>query len=176
MTRDTTLFSHRLTVDQFLSLKKMTHAKTPRIAKNTVSRCSFANFASLRENKLRHYLELPGCYVQANTDNFAKLKTRVMITYDTVSEAVNGLNKRGFEIDFNLEVNCIVCTVGKFNPDGFEIVEVYRFEGNSDPSDEAVVYAIQSITGMKGVLVNGYGISADTMSSEMAKKLSVQRN
>ena len=100
-----------------------------------------------------------------------------MITYDTVSEAVNGLKKRGFEIDFNLEENCIICTAGnKFNPDDFEIVEVYRFEGNTDPSDEAVVYAIQSITGMKGVLVNGYGISADSISSDMAKKLSLQRN
>ena len=99
-----------------------------------------------------------------------------MITYDTVSEAVNGLKKRGFEIDFNLEENCIVCNAGtKFNPDDFEIVEVYRFEGNTDPSDEAVVYAIQSTTGMKGVLVNGYGISADTISSDMAKKLNVQR-
>ena len=92
-----------------------------------------------------------------------------MITYDTVSEAVNGLKKRGFVIDFNLEENYIVCSAGKFNPDNFEIVEVYRFEGNTDPSDEAVVYAIESITGMKGVLVNGYGISADTMSSEWQK-------
>ena len=95
-----------------------------------------------------------------------------MITYDTVSEAVNGLKKRGFEIDFNLENNGIVCKAGKFNPDEFEIVEVHRFEGDSDPSDEAVVYAIESRTGMKGVLVNGYGISADPMSSDLAKKLS----
>jgi hypothetical protein len=95
-----------------------------------------------------------------------------MITYDTVSEAVNGLKKRGFEIDFNLEENFIVCNAGKFKADDFEIVEVYRFEGNSDPSDEAVVYAIESRTGIKGVLVNGYGISADAMSSDLAKKLS----
>jgi hypothetical protein len=99
-----------------------------------------------------------------------------MIIYDTVSEALAGLKKRGFEIDFNLEENSIVCKAGKFNADDFEIIEVHRFEGDSDPSDEAVVYAIQSITGMKGVLVNGYGISADTMSSDMAKKLNVQRN
>ncbi len=99
-----------------------------------------------------------------------------MITYDTVSEAVNGLKKRGFEIDFNLEENSIVCNAGKFNVTDFEIVEVHRFEGNTDPSDEAVVYAIQSTTGIKGVLVNGYGISADAISSDMAKKLSVQRN
>ena len=99
-----------------------------------------------------------------------------MIAYDTVSEAINGLKKRGFEVDFNLRENCLVCHDDKFNIDDFEIVEVYRFEGNSDPSDEAVVYGIQSITGMKGVLVNGYGISADTMSSDMAKKLNVFRD
>ena len=99
-----------------------------------------------------------------------------MIAYDTVSEAINGLKKRGFELDFNLKENCLVCHGDKFNADDFEIVEVYRFEGNSDPSDEAVVYAIQSITGMKGVLVNGYGISADSMSSDMAKKLDLLRD
>ena len=99
-----------------------------------------------------------------------------MYSYDTVSEAVNGLKTRGFELDFNLKENCLVCHAGQFDVNDFEIVEVYRFEGNSDPSDEAVVYAIESITGMKGVLVNGYGISADTMSSEMAKKLSLSRD
>ena len=99
-----------------------------------------------------------------------------MHTYDTVSEAVNDLKKRGFDLDFNLQENCLICHDDKFNINDFEITEVYRFEGNTDPSDEAVVYAIESISGMKGVLVNGYGISADAMSSEMAKKLSVNRN
>jgi hypothetical protein len=98
-----------------------------------------------------------------------------MISYDTVSEAVNGLKKRGFNVDFNLQENCIVCNTDKLNVDDFEIVEVYRFEGNTDPSDEAIVYAIQSVNGLKGVLVNGYGISADTMSSEMVKKLSIHK-
>ena len=99
-----------------------------------------------------------------------------MYTYDTVTEAVNGLKKRGFSLDFNLQENCIVCHQHKFNPDDFEIVEVYRFEGNSDPADEAVVYAIQSVDGVQGVLVGGYGPSADTMSSEMAKKLQIVRS
>jgi len=98
-----------------------------------------------------------------------------MIAYDTVSEATNGLKKRGFDIDFNLQENCLVCHGEKFNVNDFEIVEVYRFEGDSDPSDEAVVYAIQSTNGKKGVLVSGYGISAEGMSAEMAKKLSIQK-
>ncbi|MBK9938737.1 MAG: hypothetical protein IPP02_10180 [Chitinophagaceae bacterium] len=98
-----------------------------------------------------------------------------MIVYDTVSEAVNGLKKRNFNVDFNLEENCLVCHGDKFNVNDFEIVEVYRFEGNSDPSDAAVVYAIESVNGMKGILVSGYGISAEGMSAEMAKKLSIQK-
>jgi hypothetical protein len=96
-----------------------------------------------------------------------------MYTYDTVSAAVNGLKQRGFTLDFNLADNCLQCQQGKFESEEFEIVEVYRFEGPTDPADEAVVYAIESNKGHKGVLVNGYGPSSDAMSAEMAKKLSM---
>ncbi len=99
-----------------------------------------------------------------------------MWTYDTVSAAVSGLKKRGYTMDFNLSENCLVCHEDKFNVDDFEITEFYRFEGNSDPADEAVVYAIESNTGQKGVLVNGYGPSSDAMSAEMAKKLQMHKN
>lgn len=100
-----------------------------------------------------------------------------MYNYETVSEAVNELKKRGFTLDFNLQENCLVCHAGKFEVNDFEIVEVHRFEGNTDPSDEAVVYAIQSMDRTKqGVLVSGYGISAEGMSAEMAQKLSIQKN
>lgn len=98
-----------------------------------------------------------------------------MITYDTVTEAVNGLQKRGFDMDFNLAENCLVCNTRRFDVKDFEIVEVHRFEGNTDPSDEAIVYGIQSVTGLKGVLVSGYGISAEGMSAEMATKLRFQK-
>jgi hypothetical protein len=94
-----------------------------------------------------------------------------MIVYDTVSEALTGLKNRGFVLDFNLQENCLVCQGNRFDVNDFEIVETYRFEGDTDPSDEAIVFAIESKDGKKGVLVNGYGISADALSSEMAKKL-----
>lgn len=94
-----------------------------------------------------------------------------MHAYDTVSEALKGLKERGYTKDFNLIENCIVCDDENFHPEDFEIVEVYRYEGDSDPADEAVVYAIEGKMGDRGVLVSGYGISADEMTSEMAKKL-----
>lgn len=96
-----------------------------------------------------------------------------MYVYDTVSQAIKELKERGYTTDFNLQENCIVCNHEKFHPEDFEIVEVYRFEGESDPADEAVVYAVESNKGDRGVLVSGYGISADEMTSEMAKKLSM---
>ena len=97
-----------------------------------------------------------------------------MYVYDTVSAAVNGLKKRGFNTDFNLTENCIVCHQDKFDPADFEIVEVYRFEGNTDPADEAIVYGIESKTGLKGVLVNAYGPYSDSMSADMAAKLKIE--
>jgi hypothetical protein len=99
-----------------------------------------------------------------------------MHSYDTLTEAISDLKKRGYGIDFNLEEGKIICnkTPLALEPDEFEITEVYRFEGDTDPADEAVVYAIESSHGQKGVLVNGFGPSADAMSDEMVEKLKIR--
>lgn len=91
--------------------------------------------------------------------------------YATVSEAINELKQHGFTMDFNLEENCIVCCSNKFHADEFEIKEIYRYEGDTDPADEATVYGIQSKTGMRGILVTGYGISTDNFSTAILSKL-----
>lgn len=100
-----------------------------------------------------------------------------MYSYDTVAEAVNGLKQRGYTIDFNLEADRLFCnkTPLSLKPADFRIAEFYRFEGPSDPADEAVVYAIEARDGRKGVLVTGFGISAEGAGEEMVEKLSVKR-
>jgi hypothetical protein len=100
-----------------------------------------------------------------------------MYTYDTVAQAVNGLKERGYTIDFNLEADRIFCnkTPLSLKPADFVITEFYRFEGESDPADEAVVYAIESRTGQRGLLVTGFGISAEGVGEEMVEKLQVKR-
>lgn len=91
--------------------------------------------------------------------------------YDTVSKAIEELRKQGYTTDFNIDESSITCSDGKFNADDFEVVDVYRYEGDSDPGDEAAVYAIRSSTGLKGILITGYGASADTASEEILEKL-----
>jgi hypothetical protein len=92
--------------------------------------------------------------------------------YETPSEAINALRSMGYHVDFNLENNCITSDGNKFGAEHFHITETYRYEGNSDPADEATVYGIESNTGLKGILVTGYGISEDSISTEILRKLS----
>ena len=91
--------------------------------------------------------------------------------YETVSEAIRRLREKGFTIDFNLAENCIVCHTGRFNPDEFQVAEVYRYEGNTDPADEATVFGIISNSGLKGILVMGDDLSSDQMTEELVHKL-----
>jgi hypothetical protein len=96
-----------------------------------------------------------------------------MYQYDSVAHAIDELRKKGYTEDFNLQENCLICNTRVFNPADFEIKEVVRFEGNSDPADAAVVYGIESNSGLKGILVNGYGYSSEPMGEEIARKLSI---
>ena len=94
-----------------------------------------------------------------------------MYTYDTISQAINGLKQRGYTLDFNLQENCLICQQEEYNIDDFEIAEVYRFEGMSDPADSGVVYGVIGKNGVKGVLVTAYGMYAQGMGAEIARKL-----
>jgi hypothetical protein len=101
-----------------------------------------------------------------------------MQTYDTVTEALKDLKLRGYTIDFNIAFDKIICSNNKvcLNPDGFEIAEVYRFEGETDPGDENVVYAIESKDSkLKGTISGAYGMYADSISNEMIQKLSMHK-
>jgi hypothetical protein len=99
-----------------------------------------------------------------------------MHTYDTVVAALRGLKERGYTLDFNLAFDKLICHENDIclNPSEFEITEVYRFEGDSNPSDEDVVYAIESKDGkIKGALTAAFGTYADTVSNDMVKKLAM---
>lgn len=101
---------------------------------------------------------------------------RPIYHYGTVSQSIKQLREKGFTVDFNLQENCIICNEVKFKDDEFEITHIYRYEGESDPGDEATVYGIESNTGIKGILVTGDETSSDAMSNAIIKKLLVKRN
>lgn len=98
--------------------------------------------------------------------------------YETASEAISDLQKKGYVIDFAIEAQkeCLICnkTGLELSPDEFEIDQYYRFDGGTDPGDEMIVYAISSTKNdLKGIVVNAFGIYADSASSAIVKKLTV---
>lgn len=81
--------------------------------------------------------------------------------YDTASQAIEELRSKGFLIDFNLRENSLSIENPRFLPEELRIVDVYRYEGDTDPADEVIVYGIESRDGSKGIFVAGYAADAD---------------
>lgn len=48
-----------------------------------------------------------------------------------------------------------------YQPSALTIIKVYRFEGESDPADMSVIYAIRADDGQRGYLLNAYGTYSD---------------
>ncbi|QOG04539.1 phosphoribosylpyrophosphate synthetase [Flavobacterium sp. MDT1-60] len=97
-------------------------------------------------------------------------------SFDTVTEALQWLYQQGFTENFNLDENCIRYNNNKqtMSPEEFKIEYLFRFEGDTDPGDEDIVYGIISeVYAIKGVLTSAFGIYADAVSAEMIRKLSI---
>jgi len=100
-----------------------------------------------------------------------------MKSYNTLSEAINDLKKRGYQEDFNLEPHCLTCRSLnlQLNPENFTVDEFYRFEGMSNPDDNSILFAISSEGGVKGILVDAYGVYSDNLTEPMIRKLAMHK-
>ena len=96
--------------------------------------------------------------------------------YNTLSEAIGDLKKRGYQEDFNLKADCLECPSLdlELHPENFTVDEYHRFEGMSNPDDNSIVFAISSKDGVKGTLVDAYGMYADNLTESMIRQLTVK--
>jgi len=62
-----------------------------------------------------------------------------------------------------------------FLADGVMIAEYHRFEGVSDPDDLAILYAIETRSGLRGTLVDAFGVYADPLVSSFMKDVPFRR-
>jgi hypothetical protein len=125
------------------------------------------------ESSLEINIEILEEYYQSVSNMLKKYELPHMNTMTTVSEVLNILTERGYTVDFNLkESHLLYNNSMKLSPGEFLVDKHYRFEGLSDPADEAIVYAISSTKGnIKGTLVNGYGIYSESVTNEMLEAL-----
>jgi len=80
---------------------------------------------------------------------------------ESLSDALSDLKKRGYDADLNFETDTFSLYGGdldmRLNPEGFHVDEIDHTCDEAHPNDGAVVYAITSTTGIKGVLVDTKG-------------------
>ncbi|CAN5530574.1 hypothetical protein BH10BAC5_BH10BAC5_05030 [soil metagenome] len=95
----------------------------------------------------------------------------------TVSQIMERMREHHFIHDFSVSEDKLVCksTGESFTPDEVIVEKVYRFEGDSDPEDMAIVYGIESKSGTKGILLDAYGTYADPEVSEFIKNVPLDK-
>jgi hypothetical protein len=80
----------------------------------------------------------------------------------TLSECINMMTKQGYTENFKAKATGLVALSNDklFVPEEVKIVNFFRFEGDSNPSDNSILYVIETNDGTKGLLADAYG--ADT--------------
>jgi hypothetical protein len=79
--------------------------------------------------------------------------------YRTLDRVIEELKKRGFVERFDARDGQLwaLGSGRAFDAEDFTIREYQRFEGVSDPDDSSIVYAIETRSGTKGLLVDAFG-------------------
>jgi|SRR5579875_125382 len=63
-----------------------------------------------------------------------------------------------------------------YQPEHVHIVNFFRFEGTSNPDDEAVLYVLQTDDGTRGTLIDAYSVYADPHVSKFIRDVqSIQK-
>jgi len=93
---------------------------------------------------------------------------------ETLSQAVERITAAGYQDDFRAERGGLraVGTGCIHDPEALVIEEVLRFEGSSDPEDEAMLFALRcTIHDVRGTYVVAYGSTMDSLDAEMVRRL-----
>lgn len=96
---------------------------------------------------------------------------------ENIGDAVNRLTVAGFEADFRSE-NGQLRAAGqacRHPPQAFEVHEVVRWEGASDPGDEAILFALECREhGIRGTYTAAYGPTMAKADEEIVRTLDVR--
>jgi len=92
---------------------------------------------------------------------------------ETLERVVDELSRRGYTEHFKAVEGGLQAlgTGQRFEPKNLVIREYYRFEGISDPDDMAIAYAIESRSGVRGILIDAFGVYSDPTTSEVLKRV-----
>lgn len=81
----------------------------------------------------------------------------------TLSACTKMLEETGFNTPFLMVEEGLKSLSSEriYKPHQVKIVNFYRFEGDSNPEDNAILYAIEAVSGENGLLIDAYGSEGD---------------
>jgi hypothetical protein len=97
--------------------------------------------------------------------------------YLTVACAVDDLTRRGFTEDFRVIDGKLraVGTGETVSAQDLVIREYHRFEGVSDPDDMAIVYGVEAKNGLRGTVVDAFGVYSDPVLSALLEHVPLRQ-
>jgi hypothetical protein len=100
-----------------------------------------------------------------------------MVEHESEAAALEALRARGFTGSFIATAGTLRLLDGNrtFNPDEVTIHDYQRFEGVSDPDDMSIVYAIESRDGVRGTLVDAFGVYASPAIAVILERVKIRR-
>jgi len=97
--------------------------------------------------------------------------------YNTLTEATQALEAKGYKANFYINAHdCLQEhpeTAESFAANKVLLIEFHRFEGASDPADQAVIYALETPTGVRGTLIDAFGPESDPNVDAFLRQLNV---
>lgn len=89
----------------------------------------------------------------------------------TLSEALEHARAAGFTLNFRVTETGLTWDdrAWFYFPEEVKIVNFYRFEGDSDPAGNCILYLIETSGGERGTLTEAYGAYADEHTGEFIK-------
>ena len=97
-----------------------------------------------------------------------------MENYATKTEAIIDLQQKGYDQDFILKSEGILCIQQNelIRPEEFEITGTYRFDGKRRRSDSYTIYAIRSVENdIRGILMTSFSGFENNISIHLWAKL-----
>ena len=90
---------------------------------------------------------------------------------ESLAEVLSKCEQQGFTERFIVLKNALFApSVGRhYRPEELFILDVYRYEGLSDPSDNGIVYALATVDGVRGTFIDAYGVYANDLVSRFRK-------
>ena len=101
--------------------------------------------------------------MDTRTDKYNEANDKTTCMTD-LQKCINTLEEQGYKEQFKVEkdrLQSLTDSKKKYKAKDVKAVNFYRFEGDSNPDDMSILYAIETCDGRRGTLVDAYGNYSD---------------